>query len=116
MANPLQGQSRIMRTDSTVCVTRDGAVQYVNGKPVVAKQSTFDVVCAIQPLIGRDLLIVPEGDRYKDQYWLWTSADVRVNDRVTYCGANYQVQTVQQWRSYVQARIMRIDVGPKATP
>jgi hypothetical protein len=116
MPTPLQGPSEIMRTDTTVTVVRDGAVQYVDGKPVVARQTQFTVYGSIQPLVGRDLLLVPEGDRYREQYWIWTPNDLRINDRVIYCGANYQVQTVQSWRSYNQVRIMRIDVGRNATP
>lgn len=116
MATPLQGPSEIMRTDGSLYVTRDGVVKYVDGKPVTTGRISFDIIGSVQPLIGRDLLIVPEGDRYREQYWIWTPNDIKINDRVVYCGANYQVQTVQQWRSYNQARIMRIDVGPRASP
>ncbi len=63
---------------------------------------------------GKDLLLVPEGDRTREQYWLYTECKVQLADRVERCGVNFQVQSVQNWGSYNQARIMRIDVGPFA--
>lgn len=116
MANPLYGKSQIMRTDESVTVTRKGVVKYVDGKPSYPSPTRFQLIGAVQPLNGRELLLVPEGDRFKEQYWVFTQNDIRVNDIVTRCGANYQVQAVEDWRSYRRARIMRLDVGPDRTP
>ena len=76
---------------------------------------------------GRDLLIVPEADRYKEQYWVFMNQQQKplfTNDRVIRIMASqngksgpvgFQVQSSENWGSYTRARIMRIDVGPGAT-
>src|SRR5258706_9312645 len=104
----LQAPSQIINYDETLPVVREGCVTYVDGKPRKSASTIHEVECNVQPLAGRELLLVPEGDRHKEQYWLWTADDIRVNDRVVRCGANYQVQVVQQWGSYRQAKLMRI--------
>lgn len=124
----LQGPSRIINYDETLCVERIGKVIYVDGKPVQSEIIRFDLHGNVQPLNGRDLLLVPEGDRYKEQYWIWmnnTAKPLEINDQVIRNSQDafhrpitsyYQVQEAQQWGSYTRARIMRIDVGPKASP
>lgn len=127
----LQGPSTIITKDETFSVTREGQVIYLDGKPVKRNLAKFSVKGNIQPMNGRDLLLVPEGDRFKEQYWLYYNnssivvdqgleieadpAAIIVNDRITRLGANFQVQTVENWGTYSRGRIMRIDVGPYAT-
>lgn len=110
----LQGKSQIMTSDSLI-VSRIGEVQYIDGKPVQKAIQEFELFGNVQPLNGRDLLLVPEGDRFKEQYFIFTSFQLLVNDRVIRCGVNYQTQTVENWGSFIRARIMRIDVGQFAT-
>lgn len=111
----LQAPSQIITTDETLIAVRV-CVVYKDGKPQQKTADRVELIGNVQPLNGRELLLVPEGDRHKEQYWLWTTGDVRVNDRVMRCGVNFQVQTVQTWGSYSQALLMRDDVGPLATP
>lgn len=108
----LFAKSQIINKDDTLEVTRDGCVIYVDGKPVKENQTTFNIAGNVQPMNGRDLMLVPEGDRFKEQYWLWTDCKILVNDRVRFRCKNFQVQSVQVWGSYFQSRIMNIDVGP----
>lgn len=126
----LFGRSQIITKDETFDVTREGEVIYVDAKPVKRNLIEFHVRGNIQPMGGRDLLLVPEGDRHKEQYWLFYNNssivvadglevqdkpnEIIVNDRITRLGVNYQVQSVQDWGSFCQSRIMRVDVGPYA--
>lgn len=110
----LQGQSQIINQDEVLQVLREGCVKFVDGKPLKSKLREFEIRCNIQPLNGRDLLLVPEGDRYKEQYWIWTPVEVMVNDRVVRNEISFQIQSVETWGSYAKARIMRIDVGEYA--
>lgn len=112
----LQGKSQIITKDESVDVFRDGCVTYVDGKPAKGEPEKFKVKGNFQPLSGRDLMMVPEGDRFKEQIWLYTADLMKINDRVVRCGVNYQAQTVNAWGSYSQVRLMRIDVGQNATP
>lgn len=127
----LQGPSTIITKDEQFTVTREGEVIILDGKPVKRNLFTFTVCGNIQPLSGRDLLLVPEGDRHKEQYYLFYNnssivlekgleikadpTSIIVNDRMTRLGVNFQVQSVENWGSYSRARIMRDDVGPYAT-
>lgn len=107
---PLQGRSRIIGHDEMVTLFR-GTVSFVDGKPVAQREAKSLIRGTVQPLTGRDLLLVPEGDRTKEQYWFWTECNVMLMDRIERCGVNFQVQGVQNWGSFNQARMMRIDVG-----
>lgn len=128
----LQGPSTIITKDEVFSVTREGEVIIVDGKPIKRFLVSFTVRGNIQPLNGRDLLLVPEGDRFKEQYWIFYNnqsivvdegldieadpTSIIVNDRMTRLSVNFQVQSVENWGSYSRARIMRIDVGPWSTP
>jgi hypothetical protein len=113
----LQDQVRIIQEGNNLPVFRNLTTQIIDGKPVVTQVKEFQIAANVQPMGARDLLLVPEGDRFKEQYWLWTpGAPLCIADRVVWCGANYEVQGLQNWGSYQQVRIMRIDVGPFATP
>ncbi len=107
-----------MNFDETLLVVRIGKVDYVDGKPVRSNEEKYDLVCNVQPMNGKDLLLVPEMDRYKEQYWIFTpklDCPLRLNDRVVRCGVNFQTQSTEDWGSYIRARIMRVDVGPNAS-
>lgn len=112
----LQGRSQILQKDEKLAVIREGCVKYIDGKPVKSDISNFTIVGNVQPMNGRDLLLVPEGDRFKEQYWLYTTNPIQINDRILRCGVNFQTQSVEAWGTYAKARIMRVDVGPNATP
>lgn len=108
-----------MNHDEKLTVTRVGRVVYIDGKPKHMNEITFECVCNVQPLNGRDLLLVPEGDRHREQYYVYSQQSTRameVNDTMDFRGAKYQAQGVENWGSYSRTRIMRIDIGPDATP
>lgn len=114
MSIALQGKSRIMRFDETVTLSRLCGTKYIDGKPLAVDVEKVQITGNIQPLTGRDLLLVPEGDRTKEQVWLYTECPLFLQDTVTRCGVKFQVAGVEQWGSYNKARLVRIDVGPDA--
>lgn len=114
----LEGPSEIITSDERLTVYNDGQVIYLDGKPVKRDITSYQLTCNVQPLNGRDLLLVPEHDRFKEQYWVFTNEieqPLKVNQRLIRNSISFQVQEVEQWGSYQRARIMRIDVGPYAT-
>lgn len=116
MTTALQGKSQLIQNDEQLCVTRWPATQYKDGKPVNLSPPLKFMICGnVQPLSGKDLLIVPEGNRDKEQYWIFTQARLELADKITRNGVNFEVQTSEGWGSFYQARIMRIDVGPDTT-
>lgn len=118
----LSGQSQIITMDETLLVTRQGStmgvdVTYVDGKIVKTDAIDFCITCNVQPMSGKDLLLVPEGDRYTEQLWVWSNQKQKpllTNDLVSRKGLTYQVQSSEDWGSYTRARIMRVDVGTQA--
>lgn len=125
----LQGPSFMMTNDECLKVCRDTGVIIVDGKPVKRPPENFNITCTVQPLNDKDLMLVPEGDRFKEQYWVWMNLcekplllqDIVLRaglDNKTHCPitVRYEVQGTQDWGDFIQSRIMRQDVGPGATP
>jgi hypothetical protein len=121
----LDGPIELLECDEYVRAMRlgtaiDGGVIYIDGLPQRGqKHQQFRVTCTVQPMGGKDLLLVPEGDRTREQLWLYQSLMppisrstlLRVNDIVLRDGCAYQVQGCQDWGSYAQARLMAVDMG-----
>ena len=108
----LQGPMDIINYDENLEVFRDGEVVYVDGKPKKLDKASLKIVCNVQLLGGKELLMVPEGDRYKEQYSLYVKdMPLKDNDRVIRNCKNYQVQNLENWGSYQKGRIVLIDVG-----
>ena len=118
----LQGKSKIISEDEILQVFRVDT-QEVDGKPVQTTKLCFKIMANVQPVMGLDLLMVPEGDRFREQFHVYTNEiqkPVQVNDRISRNGINYQVQHVETWgdppNGYQKLRMMRIDVGPNTSP
>lgn len=92
-------------------VVRENRITWAEGIPYSDRKTDFEVRGIIFPLNGRDLLLVPEGDRYSENVWVYTQGDIKVNDLLIYNGAPFEVQNVQNWDSYRQGRAMRMDTG-----
>lgn len=110
----LQGPSRIMATDEILTVRHYLEVVYANGKPLPVAFEDIEIRANVQPVTGLQLMIVPEADRFKEQYYVYSQdkSKISINDKVIRLGVNFQVQNVEEWGSYQRAMIMRVDVGP----
>jgi hypothetical protein len=100
----------------SVVVERPTAITFEDGKPVTSVDESFRVNASVQPVSGRELQITPEGDRMKEQVWVYTDTVLLANDIVTHRGVRFQVQSIEKWPGYVRARGVRIDVGEHAAP
>jgi hypothetical protein len=116
----LQSRSRIISHDEILQVFRENKVVYVNGKPVNDNQYEllFEITCNVQPMTGIELLIVPEGDRHRERFWVYAEQSekletpIQVNDRIVRNEINYQVQSIEPWGSFSKIQMVRDDVGP----
>lgn len=109
--------SQMIADGELLPVFRVQKTQIVNGKYTpIGEPEKFECRALVYPLNGRDLMLVPEGNRYKEQYWMITYKKLRDSDRVVRDGDNFEVQSVENWNGFYRARIMRIDVGPDRTP
>jgi len=81
-------------------VTRDSG-GYATALPTPTETTIY---AAVQPMKGRDLQILPEGERAKDYRKFYTYSEVRTSvqatgepaDRIVYGGIVYEVQQVKQ--------------------
>lgn len=114
----LAARTQLMNNDERLPAFRSSPIVYQDGKPVqTGDELQYQLIGLVVPLNSRDLLLVPEGDRHKEQYFVMSEQrEIRpqVNDRVVREGANYQVQSSENWGSYTRVRIMKDDVGPAA--
>lgn len=96
--------SRLMRA-STVVVTRRAAGGHVDGVWTPGAESTFTVRGSLQPLTGRELLVVPEGERGRARWALYTTTELQTADeaaatdadRVAWRGRSLVVVKVEDW-------------------
>jgi len=121
----LDGPLELLDCDERLTVVRQGRVvdtdiAYEDGVAVALRPpDTFEIICTIQPLNGRDLLLVPEAFRDKETYWLWvrhqagdaSGPAIDVADVVLRNGTAFQVQSAENWGSYSRCMLAAIDVG-----
>lgn len=105
----------------TYSVTRPTTPTLVSGRVVQGVASVpFSTAGSIQPLSGRDLQRLPEGDRATEQFWYFTStrlqtadaASGQVADVVDVGGESFEVQSVEDWSasgSFYRARISKVN-------
>jgi hypothetical protein len=121
----LDGPVELLECDETVDVIRQGrktpdCITYVDGVALAAAAPTrVRVVATLQPMAGKDLLLVPEGFRDKETLWMWQAhrieaqGDFRLDltDLVLYSGKAYQVQSSEDWGSYTRSMLVACDTG-----
>lgn len=118
MTWPMSGPSRIMNHDEALDVVRPPSLglgsAYLGGKLSITPGASarFTLAANVQPLGGKDLQLLPEGDRFADQLWVWTNVvnpGLQINDQVTRRGRVYQVQSAEEWGTYIRARLVAVD-------
>lgn len=121
----LQGQSRIMWHDETLYRLEFNSEVYVDGKLTKVLTNREPFRANVQPMNGRDLLLVPEHQRFIEQYWCFVPGKFfnktgevihRIGQEPGKQDVHFQVQDIEYWGSYQRARIMRVDVGEYANP
>jgi len=80
----------------TVAVKRY-ATTYTKGRPVKTLSSSFTARGNIQPLSGKEVLQLPEGDRTSENLWMYTATEIAVNDEITRLGKVYEARESQNW-------------------
>ena len=80
---------------------------YIDGVYQPGPITTFDAVMSIQPLSGKELLLLPEGERTRRYVKGYTAtelktashAESRMADRVADGDVEYEVQNIETWGS-----------------
>lgn len=108
----LEAGVRLMERSEELVFERPGFGKAVfrNGFSVPGPSETFKDKASIQPLTGKDLLRLEEGDRRRQHVWIYTRAELRVGDVVTRKKEKFEVQTVEDWGPFRKARAVLEDV------
>jgi len=88
-------------------VTRYAGGGYVDGLYVNGSTSTLNITASVQPLQPRELLLLPEGERFREHVWIITQTELKTVNPVTgekadvltrtRDGRQYEIQHVKQW-------------------
>jgi hypothetical protein len=71
---------------------------YVNGRWVAGTASTSNIlIIRPQPLPGKDLQVLPEGDRTYVHLVSWSDAEIHNDDILTINSLTYRVVHVEPW-------------------
>jgi len=98
----------INKFGETVTITRnDSPGSYVNGVFVEGSTTSISATISMQPLNGRELLNIPEAQRNREFLKGYSSVQLytvelspsQKADVITYRGNQYEVQSVEEWRS-----------------
>lgn len=91
----------------TYTVKRRGAVGYERGVAVVEAPSTFEIQASVQPLGGRELMRLPEGDRERERRLVFTVDALDVTggggskaDVIVIDGEDWEVTNVEAWPTF----------------
>lgn len=94
-----------MKLDTeAITVTRAAAGSYVSGRFVAGESTVYpDAAGNIQPMGGRELQQLPEGDREREPAKIYTAFALENKDIVTRAsGKQYEVQAVEDWTKFKQ--------------
>lgn len=92
----------------------------IHGRALPGTPSTLTITASVQPLTGKDLMTLPEGQRSEQTQWLYTSTELRTGasasspDIVTIDGEPWTVVSVETWRTpdetFYKCRVARRSV------
>lgn len=97
--------SLISRFGTTYTVKRRNAGSYVGGHWQPAGTTEFEIIASIQPLRGKEMELLPEGERSKERVRIYTKSGLQQTieklaikgDLVSYKGREYEVKSIEEW-------------------
>ena len=104
-----------------VSLTRQAAGSLVSGLFVPGVETVSNIRAAVQPLNGEDLVSLPEGQRQRESYKLFSVTEMKTaseegatrSDKVSFYGREFEVQQVQRQiglgMDHFKAIVMRVN-------
>lgn len=92
--------------------TRSTRTAGSDGRAATPSDATASGNGVFEPLSGRELLRMPEGERGSEWLAVWTSAAITLGDQISYGGASYEASHADGWTfhgGYVRAQIKKIE-------
>lgn len=90
----------------TYTVTRTAAGTRTLGRYTPGAPSTFSIVASIQPVTGRDLQTLPEGQRAEETRVVYTTTELRTRtatvepDTLSIDSETWAVTKVERWQAF----------------
>jgi len=86
-------------------ITRFEAGSLVKGKYVAGATNNFDIEAAVIPISGKELVLLPEGERTKEMIVIYSDVelltvnekDFKKADRLSWRGKDYEIHKVEDW-------------------
>lgn len=103
--------------NETVSIRRGSAGRYVKGFYVPGKDTTFSIKASVQPLVGDELLQLPESDRRREWLEVFSESEMKPDDIMIRRCVEYEVRSVEPWNDFdgfgdlnhYAAKVARID-------
>ena len=101
----------IIKRGDKLHITRRVKGVYEYGEYKQGKECCFNAIGHVQPITGKELLNVADGERHKGHYNIWTEFKLITKDVVRNKCDNltYEVEIVENWGAYVKARAVLED-------
>jgi hypothetical protein len=108
----------------TYTVTRTASNGYdSHGRAIAGTVSTFSTPASVQPMTGRELLLLPEAQRGEETQWFFSPVEMRTRsattapDVVTIAGESWTVNHVESWYYPVDGgRVWRCRIARRNIP
>jgi hypothetical protein len=90
----------------TYTVTRTAQGVYTNGRYTPGATTTFPIVASIQPVTGRDLQLLPEGQHASESRIVYTTTELRSRatandpDTIAIDGEAWDVISFERWEAF----------------
>ncbi len=102
-------QARLL-TQQKATLTRYGKGEYVQGVYEQGNKSCIEIRASIQPITGHELMSMPEGERTRSHFNVFTTTKLKNEDLINYKGKVYEVRTVEDWDEYSLGKAVLKDV------
>lgn len=102
----------------TLTGTRTTSTGYVNGV-YTATTAAISVLASVQPVSADDILRIPEGDRERQMWKLYSADELRAAneatkakpDQLTIDGDLFIVKMVEKWPAYWKALAIKVEAA-----
>jgi hypothetical protein len=84
----------------TVQIRRQPRGRFIHGHYEPGPESEFEINASVQPLGGRELMQLPEGDRKRQPKMVFTKSRLQPNDIMLYECNRYEIQKVEDWTKF----------------
>jgi len=107
----------LMRRGESVVVERRCQGTYRAGEYIEGRCETFSVIANVQPITGYDLMQVPEGERHKRHFDVFTISRIKLDDILVGpdCnstlgnGLRYKIVAAEDWGRYHRCKARLVD-------